>query len=174
MEINNKELTQENSREYTTYKADSEQYMTFTLGDGTYGLNVNIVKEVIGYEKIFSIPRVPEYMRGIINLRGEVIPVVDLNYLFFNKKNEITKFTCILILELEEDGKKIAWGLLIDSVQAVVSINDGDVKETPGFSLNLDEKYVSNVAGMNDEFVILLNIEKILDISELGHFSKIK
>ncbi len=151
---------------------DYRQYLTFLLGKDVYGIRVDMVKEVNDYEKVLSVPLVPGYIRGIMNLRGEVVPVIDLYSLFFGTSNEVTKFTSIVIAEIMDEGEIGRIGLVIDSVKEVVDILEEDIEATPGFGLNIRQDYVDGVGKVNDSFVILLDIESVLNISDIAQFDR--
>ena len=149
---------------------DTTQFLTFHLGNEIYGIEVNNVREVIEYENVHEIPMVPEFIRGVINLRGEVVPVIDLSYRFYKTKCEETKFTCIVIVELEEENETLLIGFVIDAINAVTDIPDDSIEPTPGFGAKIRADFISGVGKVRDKFIILLNLGKVLDVEELSNF----
>ncbi len=158
--------------EHEELNEDYRQYLTFMLGTDLYGISVDMVKEVNDYDKVLSVPLVPGYIRGIMNLRGEVVPVIDLYSLFFGTSNEVTRFTSIVIVELMDEGELVRVGIVIDSVREVMDIPEGNIEATPGFGLNIRQDHVDGVGKVNDSFVILLNIENVLNITEIAQFDR--
>ncbi len=148
------------------------QYLTFKVGNEMYGVDINSVKEVIEYTKVFPIPRVPSYIRGVTNLRGEVIPVIDLNSRFYGQASEVTILTGIVFIEVEYKGKVVMLGIIIDEVDAVTKIYENDINSIPEFGAKIRYDFISNIGKVDDNFIILLNIEKVLEIDELSKFTK--
>lgn len=144
------------------------QYFVFTLGNDSFGLNIEHVREVNEYGKVFSVPQAPHFIRGIINLRGEVIPVIDLNGRFFDKRSEVTKFTSIVVVEIEDKDEIILIGVMVDAFKEVIDVKENEIDETPSFGLNLENDYVSGVTNLGGEFVILLDVKTVLNIDQLS------
>jgi purine-binding chemotaxis protein CheW len=145
-------------------------YLTFSLGKDFFGIPVNTVREVIEYKKVFKTPRVPGYIKGVINLRGEVVPVIDLSSRFYNITSSIINTSAIVIVEVEENYHKVPIGVIIDSVKAVVELNDKNIDTIPEIGSKIKPEYLSGIGKVDNEFVILLNIERILNIDELSEF----
>lgn len=145
-----------------------EKYLTFYLSKDVYGINIDYVREVENYKKVYNVPKVPEYIRGIINLRGDVIPVIDLCSLFFGYSNDITKFTSIVILEIPDEDGMMSIGFIIDSIKEVVFLSDSNLNNTPDFGLNIDRKFVSGVGKLDNLFVMLLDVLKIIDVATIS------
>ncbi|MDY6969541.1 MAG: chemotaxis protein CheW [Spirochaetota bacterium] len=152
---------------------DYVKYLTFKQGNELYGIVVSSVKEVIDYTHVTKVPRAPQYIRGVINLRGDVVPLVDISSLFYNEKNEITKLTCIVIVEVDyDDNNKVMIGMLIDAINSVADISSKDIELPPEFGAKIPVEYISGVGKIENKFVILLNVNKALDINELSRFNK--
>jgi len=149
---------------------DIRQFLTFHVGTETYGIEVKNVREVIEFDNVFRIPAVPEYIRGVINLRGEVVPVIDMASRFFGRTSEITKFSCIVIVEIEEESGVVLIGFLIDAINAVIDLSDDNIEGTPSFGAKIRSDFISGVGKHNDQFVILLHINRVLDVNELSNF----
>jgi purine-binding chemotaxis protein CheW len=149
---------------------EGAQYLTFKLGNEIYGINVEHVKEVNEFGNVYPLPRVPEYIRGIINLRGEVVPVIDLSYRLYGKKGEVSKLSCIVVISLIHEGDEALMGIVIDAVKEVVEIKVDSIVSTPDFSLNIREDFVSGAGKVKDNFIVLLNVNTMLNIVELSKF----
>lgn len=149
---------------------DVTLYLTFLLGSDLFGIPVNSVREVIEYKKVFKTPRVPEYIRGVINLRGEVVPIIDLASRFYYNKSEIIPTSAIVIVEVSENSNKIPVGVIIDSVKAVVEIGEDKIDATPEIGSRIKPEYLDGIGKVDNEFVILMNIDTILNIEELAGF----
>ena len=153
---------------------NSSKYLIFLIGSELYGIDIKDIREVIEYNQlnnITRIPMVPEYIRGVINLRGEVLPVIDLSSRFYNQKNDITKRTCIIIFEIKDVDEKMLIGGMIDAVSAVIDISQDEIDPTPEFGAKIRSDFISGIGQDNEEFIILLNIDKVLDINELSNFN---
>ncbi|MHB8091889.1 MAG: chemotaxis protein CheW [Syntrophales bacterium] len=147
------------------------KYLTFTLAEEEYGIGILKVKEIIGIMAITTVPRTPEYMKGVINLRGKVIPVVDLRLKFGMEAMDYTERTCIIVVEITGDGKKILLGILVDSVSEVLNIKAGDIEDTPDFGSQLDTEYILGMAKTGGRVKILLDIDRVLNDSEVASLS---
>ncbi|MDH4263273.1 MAG: chemotaxis protein CheW [Spirochaetia bacterium] len=150
------------------------QFLTFQMGPEEYGINILNVKEIIGYSQVTKIPMVPEYILGVMNVRGNVVPVVDLAPRFGSLTSPVTKLTCIVIVEIEEGEDVTDVGILVDSVEDVVDISKEDVESAPGFGAKLRADFISGIGKIGDRFVILLNIDRVLDLNELSRFDQYK
>lgn len=149
-------------------KKISTLYFTFKLGSDLYGFDVSSVLEIMEYDKIFKTPGVSKNIRGLINLRGDVVPVVDLYARFFDKENKILDSTSIVILEINDSNELIKIGVLIDSVEAVVDIYDNQIENKPDIGLKIKSDFVSKIGKVDNQFVILLNTSNILNVDELS------
>ena len=147
------------------------QYLTFFLGKETYGIAVEQVKEVIEYHQVYKVPKTPGYVRGVINLRGEILPVIDLSHLFYGRKSEITQSTGIIFLECKTAGGIAVIGVIIDSVEAVTDILKDNIESSLSFGEKIRLDYIDGVGKVDDRFIILLNTKAILNIDELSKFS---
>ncbi len=149
-----------------------KQYLTFRLGNEFYGIEVDYVKEVFDYTYITKVPKTPGYISGIINLRGEVVPVIDLSSLFYKRSNEVTKFTCIVIIDMGNEKESFLIGVLIDAVNAVIDMDSELIEAAPDFGIKIRSDYVSGVGKSDGRFIILLDIFRVLDVKELSDFEK--
>jgi purine-binding chemotaxis protein CheW len=144
------------------------KYLTFSLGGEEYGIGILRVKEIIGMMPITIVPRTPGFVKGVINLRGKVIPVMDLRLKFGMEEMSYTERTCIIVVEMEGISGSIQMGIVVDSVSEVLNIKSMDVEETPSFGAKLDTDYILGMAKMNGGVKILLDIDKVLNFEEIG------
>lgn len=143
------------------------KYLTFTLGGEDYGIGILKVKEIIGILPITTVPQTPIYMKGVINLRGKVIPIVDLRLKFGMPEAEHTDKTCIIVVEIAKEDRTVMIGALVDSVSEVLNIKGGDIEDSPNFGSRLNTDYILGMAKINSGVKILLDIDKVLTCEEL-------
>ncbi len=148
------------------------KYLTFSLSDEEYGIGILKIKEIIGMMPITSVPRTPKYVRGVINLRGKVIPVIDLRIRFCMEEKEYNDRTCIVVVEIESHGIEIVIGIVVDSVSEVLNIKSEEIEETPEFGTTLNTEYILGMATMEGGVKILLDIDAVLSSEELSHLQK--
>jgi purine-binding chemotaxis protein CheW len=144
------------------------KYLTFSLSEEEYGIGILKVKEIIGMMKITPVPQTPEFVKGVINLRGKVIPVIDLRLRFGMDENGYTDRTCIVVVEIDGTGGKLHIGVVVDSVSEVLNIKGGDIEDTPSFGTTLNTEYILGMAKTGGGVKILLEIDRVLSSSELG------
>ncbi|MCA9730795.1 chemotaxis protein CheW [candidate division KSB1 bacterium] len=147
--------------------SNSIHYLTFTLDGEVFALDISKVREVLDYAKITKIPRTPEFMRGVINLRGNVVPVIDVRLKFGLTETQRTVDTCIIIVEVQMDEDNIVLGALADSVKEVLEIEPSTVEPAPKMGTRLNTKFIDGMAKQDDSFIIILNIDKIFSTDEL-------
>ena len=149
--------------------ADREgKYLTFSLEQEEYGISILKVKEIIGMMPITPVPQTPEYVKGVINLRGKVIPVSDLRMKFGMDQMEYTERTCIIVVEIAQETKKIATGIVVDSVSEVLNIKSSEIEDTPNFGSRLNTEYILGMAKSGHNVKILLDIDKVLSREEMA------
>lgn len=146
-----------------------KQYLTFRIGNEHYGLELSQTREIIEYSGITEVPLMPSFLRGVINLRGDVVPVIDLAVRLGRKPIEVQKRTCIIVVELENNEQNHVLGLLADSVSEVIEMNDENIEEAPSFGANIRADFIQGIAKQDDEFVVLLDANSALSIRELAH-----
>ena len=152
--------------------ADREgKYLTFSLADEEYGISILKVKEIIRMMAITPVPQTPEYVKGVINLRGKVIPVLDSHLKFGMPSMAYTERTCIIVVEIKSGDKKIAMGLVVDSVSEVLNIKAGEIEDTPNFGTRLDTDYILGMSKSGNGLKILLDIDKVMSSEEAGCLS---
>jgi len=143
------------------------KYLTFVLDKEEYGIGILKIKEIIGMMPITPVPRTPDYVKGVINLRGKVIPVVDLRLRFGMDEIDYTERTCIIVVEIEGQAGIVLIGIVVDAVSEVLNIKGEDIEETPTFGTKLDTEYILGMAKMEGGVKILLDIDQILTHQEL-------
>ncbi len=144
------------------------KYLTFSLAGEEYGIGILKVKEIIGLMPVTKVPQTPEHVRGVINLRGKVIPVVDLRLKFGMAGAEATDRTCIIVVEISAGGNKIAMGIVVDSVSEVLNIRAGEIENTPSFGSKLDTSYILGMAKSGQGVKILLDIDRVISEDEIA------
>ncbi len=149
------------------------KYLTFNLGPEEYGIEILKVVEIIGLMKITAVPRTPDYVRGIINLRGTIHPVIDLRTKFNMESIDDTQETCIIVLEIEKDGQSEQIGVVVDNVKEVQDIADQEIEDSPSLGHDVDTKFIKGMANVKDKVVILLNVEKIFSESDLKEVAQV-
>lgn len=150
------------------------KYLTFRLGAEEYGVEIHKVREIIGLMEITRVPRTPEYVRGVINLRGKVVPVMDLRQRFDMEAVEDTEQTCIVVVEITTTGKAVMTGIVVDSVSEVLDIQESQIEETPSFGTNVDMDFINGIAKQKNQVKILIDIEKVVDSTDLTAFDEVE
>jgi purine-binding chemotaxis protein CheW len=148
------------------------KYLTFSLAGEEYGIGILKVKEIIGMMSITMVPQTPVYMKGVINLRGKVIPVVDLRIKFGMDPIEYNERTCIIVVEISGEGRTIHMGIVVDSVSEVLNIKAADIEETPNFGTQLNTEYILGMAKSAGGIKILLDIDRVLSTEEIAGMTK--
>jgi len=148
--------------------ADTNQYLTFTLGDEDFAIEIAKVREVLDYTSITKVPRSPAFLRGVINLRGSVVPVIDLRMNLNMGSIKRTVDTCIVIVDVEIEGETIQMGALADSVQEVVDVDPSQIGPAPTLGTKLNTDFIEGMAKRGDNFLIILDIDKVLSADDVG------
>lgn len=157
----------------STGSTDREgKYLTFALADEEYGISILKVKEIIGMMSITSVPQTPGFVKGVINLRGKVIPVVDLRLKFGIEATEYTERTCIIVVEIDGTFGAILMGIVVDAVSEVLNIKGENIEDTPTFGTKLDTDYISGMAKHEGAVKILLDIDRVLSDEEIAALQK--
>ncbi len=147
---------------------ETTQYLTFKLGDEVFAIEISKVREVLDFTAITKVPRTPDFMRGVINLRGNVVPVVDMRLKFGMTKTENTVNTCIIIVEISLDGDTTVLGALADSVQEVIDLEPDKIEPAPRIGTRLRTDFIKGMGKRDDNFIIILDIDKVFSIDELS------
>jgi len=143
------------------------KFLTFSMADEEYGISIIKIKEIIGMMLITTVPQTPEFVKGVINLRGKVIPVIDLRLRFRMEAINYSERTCIVVIEIDGPGNSILTGIVVDSVSEVLNIRDPEIEDTPTFGANLNTDYILGVAKIGGGVKILLDINKVLKTEEM-------
>jgi purine-binding chemotaxis protein CheW len=148
------------------------KYLTFALGPEEYGLEILKVREIIGYMEITAVPQTPHHVKGVINLRGQVIPVIDLRSKFGMETAEITEESCIIVVEISQADRKFNTGIVVDHVQEVLDIKGQDIEDSPQFGSSVDTSFIMGMGKIGDTVKILLDIDKVLAGEDLTAFGE--
>jgi purine-binding chemotaxis protein CheW len=144
------------------------KYLTFSLDKEEYGIGILKVREIIGMMPITAVPQTPSFVKGVINLRGKVIPVMDLRLKFGMMEIDYTDRTSIIVVEVRGAGSKVQIGIVVDRVSEVVNIREDDIENAPTFGTSLDTEYILGMAKMEGGVKILLDIDRVLSAEEMG------
>ena len=146
---------------------ETTQYLTFKLEDELFALDIGKVREVLDFTSITKVPRTPDYMRGVINLRGSVVPVVDLRLKFGMMQAEKTVNTCVIIVEVELGGEKVVMGAMADAVQEVLDLEPDQIEPPPRIGTRLNTDFIKGMGKHNDQFIIILDIDRVFTQGEI-------
>ena len=151
--------------------ADKEgKYLTFTLANEEYGIGILKIKEIIGMMAITTVPQTPEFVKGVINLRGKVIPVVDLRLRFGMGEIDYTERTCIIVVEIESQTGLVPIGIVVDSVSEVLNIKGEEIEDAPSFGAKLNTEWIRGIAKTEGGVKILLDIDRVLRSEDISSF----
>ena len=145
-----------------------KQYLTFLLKDELFGLEVSPIKEIIEYFPVTKVPMMSDFVLGVINVRGDVLPVIDLSARIDLGKNIRSKKTCIVIVEIDDDEKKMNIGIIIDAINQVIAMPNKSLEPTPEFGLKVDKRFIKNMMRIENKFIEILNLDTILMLDELS------
>lgn len=148
--------------------SEIRQYLTFRLGEEIFGLDVGKVREILDMTTITKVPRTPEFLRGVINLRGNVVPVVDMRLKFGMATVENTVDTCIVVTEVTLDGETTVLGALVDSVQEVFELEPGQIEPAPRIGTRLRTEFILGMGKREGKFIMLLDVDKVFSSDELS------
>lgn len=146
---------------------NTNKFLSFIVGEETYAISILKIKEILEYGGVTPVPKMPAFLRGAINLRGRVVPIVDLATLLTNDTTQISRKTCIIIVELHLDSGHIDVGLMIDSVSQVQDIEAENIEAAPSFGGRINTDYISGMGKTEDSFVILINVDSILSMKDV-------
>ena len=144
------------------------KYLTFSMANEEYGIGILKIKEIIGMMPITTVPQTPDFVKGVINLRGKVIPVIDLRLRFGMEAIDYNDRTCIIVVEIEGSASTIQIGIVVDAVSEVLNVNADDIEDTPAFGTSLDTDYILGMAKMEGGVKILLDIDRVLNTGEIA------
>ena len=149
-----------------------QQYLTFTLGGEMFAVGILNVKEIIEFGSITEIPMMPPFIRGVINLRGSVVPVIDLSCRFGGEKSKVSRRTCIVIIELSEGDERQDVGVVVDAVSEVLEIPQSEIEPPPAFGAKIRTDFITGMGKVSGKFVIILNVAKVLSTEEIAILTK--
>jgi len=158
-------------------KAEAQQagqYLTFGLGTETFAIGIMAIKEIIEYASLTEVPMMPTYVRGVINLRGSVVPVLDLPARFGKASSAITKRTCIVIIDVMLGSDRHVLGLVVDAVNAVLDIPQSDIEPPPAFGASIRTEFIRGMVKINSKFVIVIDVDHVLAADEVQALADIQ
>ena len=147
---------------------EQQQYLTFLLGGEMFAIGILNIKEIIEYGSLTTVPMMPEFIRGVINLRGAVVPVIDLLARFARQQSAITRRSCIVIIEVETEGERHDVGVVVDSVSEVLEIPAAEIEPPPSFGAKIRADFIEGMGKVNSKFVIILDVDKVLAVEEMA------
>lgn len=151
---------------------DQQQYLTFMLGGEIFAIGILGIKEIIEYGQLTEVPMMPGFIRGVINLRGAVVPVVDLSNRFGRHSTEVTRRTCIVIVEVKTGEGKQDMGIVVDAVNEVLEIPHDQIEPPPTFGAKIRADFISGMGKVDGHFVILLSVDRVLSVDEMSLLSQ--
>ena len=163
-----KPKTESTNKDAQSVRGRENKYLTFTLANEDYGIGILKIKEIIGMMKITPVPRTPAFIKGVINLRGKVIPVTDLRLRFGMPETSYTERTCIIVVEIESQTGLLLMGIVVDSVSEVLSIKSESIDAAPSLGAKVDASYILGMAKTEGGVKILLDIDRILNEDEIA------
>jgi purine-binding chemotaxis protein CheW len=149
------------------------QYLTFLLGVEMFAIPILNIKEIIEYGHLTTVPMMPEFIRGVINLRGSVVPVVDLAVRFGRKSGDVTRRTCIVIIEIESEDEKQDVGVVVDTVNEVLEIPRSEIEQAPSFGARIRADFIGGMGKIAGKFVVILDVSHVLSIDEMAMLGQV-
>ena len=153
---------------------ETTQYLSFNLGEEVFALDISKVREVLEFTSVTKVPQTPDFMRGVINLRGGVVPVIDLRLKFGLSEVENTVNTCIVIVEADVNGDTIVLGALVDAVQEVFNLDTDQIESAPSIGTQLNTEYLKGMGKSSEGFVLILDIDRIFSLDELSEINVVQ
>ena len=153
---------------------DQSQYLTFTLGDEVYAVDILQVREIRGWENVTRVPSAPGYVKGVINLRGSIVPIVDLRQRFSLLEIEYTPVTVVIVITVESNARKRNLGVVVDSVADVVNLSVDTMRTTPEFGSKISTEFISGLGTTGEQMIMILDIDRLLNCEELAGISEDK
>jgi purine-binding chemotaxis protein CheW len=152
---------------------DENQYLTFMLAGEEYGVDILRVQEIKGWDTVTKIPNTPEYVKGVINLRGTIVPIIDMRQRFELEIKEYGPTTVVIVLKVMSRDVERTMGVVVDAVSDVYNLTDEDIKPAPDFGAKIDTEYVKGLATVNEKMVILLDIDKLINVGMLEQIEEV-
>lgn len=159
----------EKNKEVATAQQDLVmKYLTFLLGEKSYAISILKIKEILEYGSVTPIPKMPDFICGAINLRGKLVPVIDLLERLGNGKSEIEKRSCIVIVEMKFSSEILSIGVIVDAVSKVMDFKNSDIEPAPSFGGSVETDFIEGMGKVDEDFVIILNIDRVLSLDDLA------
>jgi len=155
-------------KELQAQGTETGQYLTFGLGGETYGMSIEHVREIIEFDGLTTMPMMPPFLRGVINLRGAVVPVIDLKERFKHGQTEFSKRTCVVIVEIEQNGEASSLGVMVDTVNEVVEVDRSCLEARPSFGTDLRQDFIEGILDLGGHFLVVLDVRQVLSIGEMA------
>lgn len=156
------------------YEQEAHQYLTFMLGAEVFAIGILHIKEIIEYGKLTTVPMMPDFIRGVINLRGAVVPVIDLSRRFGGVRSQISRRSCIIILELHSDEGRHVIGVVVDAVNEVLDIQDAEIEAAPAFGTSVRSDFIAGMGRIQESFVIILDVNNVLSGKDLNLLTELE
>ncbi len=153
---------------------EMRQYLAFQLGEEVFAIDVSHVREILEFNAVTKVPKTPEYMRGVINLRGSVVPVLDMRLKFNMTQTEKTVNTCIVVVEVSMNGENTIIGALVDSVQEVFELDPEQIEPAPRIGIQLNNDFIKGMGKRDDHFIIILDVNKVFTTEEVSAAQEIE
>ena len=147
---------------------ESRQFLTFLVGTESFAMPIASIREIIEFSGLTEVPLMPAFLRGVINLRGSVVPVIDLSVRFGRAPTVVAKRTCIIIMELQQDEQQLLLGVMVDAVSAVLSIGVDQIEPRPSFGAGIRADFVDGMINVNERFLVVLDVPRVLSVDELA------
>jgi purine-binding chemotaxis protein CheW len=163
--------TEQNSTAPLATSGPVMQYLTFHLGDEVFAMDIVTVREIIQHASMTVVPLMPNFVRGVINLRGAVVPVIDLQSRFGRPLAQLGKRTCVIIFDASRDGEKMELGLMVDSVSEVIEIAQADIEPAPQFGTTIAREFIHGLGKVGGEFLVILEPERALNIDDMAEIA---
>ncbi|ADQ85788.1 chemotaxis protein CheW [Methylovorus sp. MP688] len=152
---------------------DDQQYLTFMLGAEIFAINILSIKEIIEYGNLTIVPKMPSFIRGVINLRGSVVPVIDLAARFEKGEAKLSRKTCIVIIEVEHEEVHQVIGVMVDAVNEVLEIASDQIEPVPSFGAKIRTDFINGMGKVDQKFVIILNVNQVLSVDEMAELVQV-
>ncbi len=157
----------------SSVKDETLQYLTFSLGDEVFAMDIRSVREIIQYGSLTVVPLMPAFVRGVINLRGAVVPVIDLQSRFGRNVAQVGKKTCVIIFDVGPEGDKVELGLLVDAVSEVIDIATSQIEPPPQFGTTIAREFILGLGKVGTDFIVILEPERALNIDDMAALAEI-
>jgi purine-binding chemotaxis protein CheW len=151
--------------------ASPAQYLTFTLGDEVFAMDIRTVREIIQHAAMTTVPLMPDFLRGVINLRGAVVPVIDLQARLGRACTTVGKKTCVVIFDATTEGERVELGLLVDAVSEVIEIAPDDIEEPPQFGATIQREFIRGMGKVKGNFIVILEPERALNVDDMAQIA---